>query len=364
MSSRRTASSALLALCTMATMLWLQGTAQVFAGGFREHVATGNRALESGEIDEARAAYDKASLGRPESPYLYFNRALLAYRTDDLASAREGFEEAALRTKDLDIEALSHYNLGNVAAREAERQVDGDLQKAIETYGQAVKHYQRALELNPELEDAAFNTEVVRIITKDLLDRLENQQEEGGQDDLDDIVKRLAALIEEQQSHISDTSEEAREPRRSEDLADAQHATRESTQDLALDMVELEQSGQSPSREDSALTTARGFVESAVPEQAIAEARLRKQEASAAVSSQQSALELLQKAMEELTEDQEQQAESGEQQQPQDNPESGETEQGDESDEQAEDILREEEENREQRMLDATGRFSPVDRDW
>ena len=359
------------------------------AGGFREEVERGNRALLAGEYDEALASYEKAGVAKPESPHLYFNKALAAYRKEDYAAAREGFEQAALRTKDLGIEALAQYNLGNVSVREAERLIDGELETAIDTYGAAVKHYQRALELDPGIDDAAVNIEVVRVIIKDLLDKLANQQEEGG-GEIEEIVRRLAELVEaegllvEKSEELSESDEESSPDALANALADAlaealesQRSIREESQSIAEDMKQLEAGmappaggqGQTPGGE-SPLSTSTGHVEESVTDQMIAEAYLEQSNSEESVPYQKSALSLLQKALDELTDDQQQQQQqqqqSGEQpqesqEQPSDEPSDEEQEQ-DASAEKAEDILREEEENQRQRAV--SERYISVEKDW
>ena len=348
----------------------------IFAGGFREEVAEGNRALLAGEYDTAREAYDNAGVRHPESPYLYFNRALLAYRTGDLAAAQAGFEEAAVKTKELPLEALSHYNLGNVEVRKAERLLDGDLEEAIRLYESAVKHYQRALELDPTIDDAAVNTEIVRILLKDLLDKLSKQQEdsEGGKE-LEEIVRRLAELLESEGMLISQSKtamgEETSSSTDLKELASAQGETKDASLQLASDMQALEAAGggvpQGPSgaaqaSPQSPLSTARGYLEDSVVDQAIAENHLENNAAGDAVPYQESAATLMEKALRELTQEQQQEQQGQQEQQEATQQESQGEEDG--ADEKAEDILSEEEENRRQRTLMQRGRYSPVDKDW
>jgi tetratricopeptide (TPR) repeat protein len=349
----------------------------VRAGGFREEVAKGNRAYMAGDYEAALKIYEEASVKRPESPQLYFNKALIAYRQDDLAAARNGFEQAALTTKDLGLEALAHYNLGNVSVREAERQVDGDLEKAIGMYETAVKHYQRALELKPGMEDAVVNTEVVRTIIKDLLDKLQNSAQEEPAE-MEEIVRRLAELIEEEASLLSASESAAEQFLQGADLsledqAESQRTTKEKTQVLAQDMLDLEQStqqqssqpsssGQNSVQEESPLSVARAYVAESAVEQAIAATRLSGNDAEGSVAYQRNALVLLQKALEELTEPQDQEQQPEQEEKEEEQQQDFQEENG--GDEAAEDILREEDENRRQRAVQDGNRYSPVDKDW
>ena len=88
------------------------------------------------------------------------------------------FETAALKSKDLQLEARCCYNLGNTLFRQAQRQMDSDLKKALTAYQDAVKHYRDALKRDSDLRDAAHNIEITRLIIKDILDKIKKKEEE------------------------------------------------------------------------------------------------------------------------------------------------------------------------------------------
>ncbi len=150
-------------------------------GAPRDLTELGNLAYAKGEYKEAITAYVEAGVAKPESPFLYFNKAAALYQCERYDDASEAYEKAALRSKDLPFEALSQYNIGNCRFRQGQRQRDSDLKKALEYLEQSVQHYQKALELDPELADAAHNIEVTRLTMKVILDEIKKQQEQQEQ---------------------------------------------------------------------------------------------------------------------------------------------------------------------------------------
>ena len=284
-------------------------------------VDRGNRALANGEAQEALDAYDEASVHVPESDRVQFNRGVALFRLEDYAQAREAFDAAALKTRDLPLEAGCKYNLGNCAFREAERQKDSDLRKAIEQYQNCIRYYQDALKLDPELTDAAHNIEVTRLILKDLLDQLKKQQEEQKkqQEEQQKLVEKLKELLERQKKAVEENQALAGQDPQPRDFgeqaskqADAQRDLKEETQDLSSKMPQPQQQGQAPTPAEDV----KELLDEAAGEQALAEAQLRKPDLDEALPNQERAAEELQEALDKMTG--QQQPQQGDQQQQQD----------------------------------------------
>ncbi len=139
-------------------------------------VQQGNAALASGKVDEAIQAYEQADALRPDSPRIHYNQGLAHYRKGDFAKARDWFSQA-LSTRDLELEADAHFNLGNCAYSQAlakRRNVD----EAIELATEAIGSYRRTLELMPDDRDAKANIETARLLIKQLKDEKKKQQEQ------------------------------------------------------------------------------------------------------------------------------------------------------------------------------------------
>ena len=185
--------SIVLALCAAAVPALADSPAKL--------VSRGNRSYAGEEYDRAIEYYEKASVRAPESPIVAFNTGNVYYRKEEYAAAREHYRDAALKAKDLSLEAKAWYNTGNCAFREGERQVDSDMEKALEFFQESVQFYTTALEKNPDMDEAAHNIEVARLIIKDLLDRIQKQQEQmqKQQQRFKAVVDSLRALIRRQE---------------------------------------------------------------------------------------------------------------------------------------------------------------------
>ena len=152
-------------------------SAAAFADSPGRLVSKGNRQYQKKDFTKALDLYDKASVKAPESAIIAFNKGDAFYKKEDYEKAREQFQQAASATKSLPLEAKAWYNLGNVSFKEGGRQEDSDLQKALESYQESVKHYGTALDKDPGLRAAAENMEIARLKIKDLLDKIKNQQQ-------------------------------------------------------------------------------------------------------------------------------------------------------------------------------------------
>ncbi len=137
----------------------------------------GNELYQKGQFDEAIGQYDLALIDRPEALEPKFNKANSYYRLDDLGQAMNLYREVAAESKDMKLVTKSKYNLGNCSFQQGSKQRDSNLQKAIEEMETAIGHWRGVLDIDPENKKAAKNIEVTRLIIKDILDQLKNQQD-------------------------------------------------------------------------------------------------------------------------------------------------------------------------------------------
>ena len=299
------------------TALVLLSVLSAHAESARTLIDTGNAAFDEQRYEDALSAYEEAETTLPEEPILYFNKGAVLYRQEDYEAAKEAFKEAAVKTKDLGLEARSNYNLGNCAFRQAERQRDSDLKKSIEALEESVQHYQRALELDPDYTDAARNIEVARLTMKTILDEIKKQQEQ--QQKMQEIKKTLQELIQEQQALRDHTEEAAQQGEDGKAIADPQGSLRDRTGALAQEMASLSPDPNTPSPLDGP----RQLVEQATEKQLAAKERLDAGLAPDALEPQQNALALMQQALDAM----QQQEDERQQQQQQEQRESGDQQQ-------------------------------------
>jgi tetratricopeptide (TPR) repeat protein len=119
----------------------------------------GNKKFHEGKYDGARAGYMRAKdmAGEKSEPghRLHFNIGDTFYKEGDYEQSEKEFQRV-LATDDLKLREKAHYNLGNVYFKQGLASQDiADLEKAVD-------QYQKALEIDPDDEDAKFNIEVVR----------------------------------------------------------------------------------------------------------------------------------------------------------------------------------------------------------
>jgi Ca-activated chloride channel family protein len=149
-----------------------------FADSARVSTSQGNQLYGQGKFDEAIKQYDQALIDRPEALEPKFNKANSYYRLDDLGQAMNLYREVAAESKDMKLVTKAKYNLGNCSFQQGSKQRDSNLQKAVEEMETAIGHWRAVLDIEPENKKAAKNIEVARLIIKDILDQLKNQQQQ------------------------------------------------------------------------------------------------------------------------------------------------------------------------------------------
>ncbi|MBN2070988.1 MAG: tetratricopeptide repeat protein [Candidatus Krumholzibacteriota bacterium] len=359
--------------------LVFSGSAWAESGG--RLVARGNREFAGNRYEKAAEFYEKASVKLPESAIVAFNLGDVFYRQEDYAGARKHFEDAAMKTKDLPLEAKAWYNTGNCAFSEGLRQSDSDMEKALEFYRESVGFYATALEKDPDLKDAAHNMEIVRLYIKDLLDRIQKQKEEMEQmqEKMKEVVDSLLASIERQEGLRDSTLDLDDDSRRAmadwksriEQAGGKQKSIESSTSNVG-DMLD----GLFPSEVPEPVQQASSHLDSAVVDQKGSASKLEARDAGASAAEQELALDQMNKALELLTQGDNKDKQQGQQEQNNDQAQQDQQDQQDQQNQQedqkqqqarsetARGILDEEKENRKKRKQQAAGGYKKVDKDW
>ncbi|MGB1245883.1 MAG: tetratricopeptide repeat protein, partial [Porticoccaceae bacterium] len=149
----------------------------------------GQQALEAGEAAKAQSLFEDSQW-----------RGSAAYRAGDFESAIGEFIQQD--------SADGHYNRGNALAK------SGDLDGAIEAYD-------RALQLEPEMEDAQAN--------RDLIEKLKQQQDQQ-QDQQQSSDQNNQQNQDQQQSKSDQSQDQSQEPQQSEDQEPQQSEDKEPQQ--------------------------------------------------------------------------------------------------------------------------------------
>jgi hypothetical protein len=165
----------------MMLILLLAAAGSAAAQSAPQLVEQGNELYAQGRYNKAVEKYEQALVAGPDATQPKFNKADSYYRLEDFDSACGLLKEVAAESKDMKLVASAKYNLGNCLFRQAQKQGDSDLRKALDGYQQSIASWRQVLDMEPENKNAAHNIEVARLIIKDILDRLKNQQQEPNQ---------------------------------------------------------------------------------------------------------------------------------------------------------------------------------------
>lgn len=374
-------------------------SAQVYAESPQHLVNKGNRAFARQKYDKALEAYEKAAVDLPESAHIYFNKGAAYYRKEDFAKATDAFVQAALKSKSTKLEAKCKFNLGLCSFREADRQKDSDLDKALEACGKSIGHFQEALKLDPDFIEAAENIEVVRLTMKSILDEVNKKKEDAQkqQEAMKKIAEQIKKLVEKQQELLDRNKYLSEEKEQKGDSPDLQNKISDMTKDQNdLTQKTMDTSKKLPSALNSSnpppamSDPVKKHLENAASEQKSALEKLEKSLTAPAQSNQQKALDELKKALESLGKGQNQnEGNKGEKQgqNPKDSNKGGKNKQKEaqpaainkqqekkegekpkaqiaQLPDNPQQILDEERKNKNARNMHQAGGFSEVDKDW
>ncbi len=124
--------------------------------------APGMDAYNGGEFEQAFAQFQQTLQNHPETPAvdrLQFDAGAAAYKLKDYPKALQSFSQALL-SKDTQLQDKTHYNLGNTLYEQGE--AEGTDQKKLANWNNAIQHYDEALKINPQDQQAKDNREFVR----------------------------------------------------------------------------------------------------------------------------------------------------------------------------------------------------------
>lgn len=221
-------------ICLALIILGWQPSAM--AESARGLVESGNEAYENGRYDQASAAYEEAANIAPWSAVALFNKGNARYRMGDFSGAMVSFSQAvdaAVQAADRKLEALSHFNLGNsfFQAATLNRQ---DYKQALSLYGKSATHYRTALEIDPELSDAAHNLEASRRAIALLMaeQRQKQDQEKTGAGEDQEMADSLRKLLHQQEEAAAQSRELAGQE------ANTDHAASDSSGQMAHALAE------------------------------------------------------------------------------------------------------------------------------
>ncbi len=124
---------------------------------------------EQGSYDEALKTFVDAQIESPEDSQVKYNVASTHYRMKNYEEAVKGYQDVAATARDVRLEEQSLYNIGNCLYRQ------GKLEEALE-------YYKKALDFDPNDQDAKYNLEFVREEIKKRLNQAKQREQEQQQE--------------------------------------------------------------------------------------------------------------------------------------------------------------------------------------
>jgi Ca-activated chloride channel family protein len=150
-----------------AASLLLPLTLSPWSGPARASPTSAEQAYEKGDFAAATREYAAAAQRDPKTPVLQFNLGSAAYRAGQYPQAAQAFQASISRSVSADPKRLAeqedaYYNLGNTLYRTGQGTLQSSQQQTLQSWEQAVKAYDTALELRADDADAKYNRDLVK----------------------------------------------------------------------------------------------------------------------------------------------------------------------------------------------------------
>jgi Ca-activated chloride channel family protein len=161
------------------------------AGLSRASTTSAEEAYKKGDFVTAAKEYAAAAKRDPKKPTLQYNAGTAAYRAGQFPQAAQAFQDSISRAPSGDAKRLAdqedaYYNLGNTLYRTGQKTEEQSPQQTIQTWEQAVKAYDTALQLRADDADSKYNRDFVKrkideLKKKQNQDQNKNQNQGQGQ---------------------------------------------------------------------------------------------------------------------------------------------------------------------------------------
>ncbi|MGC2032606.1 MAG: VWA domain-containing protein [Steroidobacteraceae bacterium] len=128
--------------------------------------ASAANAYAHGNFTAAERDYMTAAQSNPKQPILRYNEGAAAYKAGEFPQAARAFQAFVDASPSGNAQRLAeqqdaYYNLGNTLYREGEKTQQGNAEQTIQSWTQAVKAYDAALQLRAQDADSKFNRDLV-----------------------------------------------------------------------------------------------------------------------------------------------------------------------------------------------------------
>ena len=151
------------------------------------------------KYEEAKSYYEQVLAKKENNAAASLGLGASQYQLGDIPNAAKSFEEA-LKSEDINIQDRAYYNLGNSLYSQQKME-------------ESIAFYRKALELNPNDDDAKFNYELAKYIIQQQQEQ--NQDNQDDQQDEQDQPQNDSKNDNDQENNPQDTDKE--EPDKQED---------------------------------------------------------------------------------------------------------------------------------------------------
>lgn len=201
---------------------------EVQAASIYEKMKKGKELYEQKKFDESLQTFVDAQIESPEDPKLKYNIASTHYKMKNYEEALKGYLDVATTAQDIQLEEKSLYNIGNVMYRQ------GKLEDAVE-------YYKKALELDPEDQDALHNLEFVREEIKRKINEAKKTAQKQQQKGKDQEQSGQDEQMQDNQSN----DEQQKQPKEGEQMQEQSSEKQEQGQTGTVEEKQVEEGGRS-----------------------------------------------------------------------------------------------------------------------
>ncbi len=195
----------------------------------------GMNAFDDGDFSTAAELFAAASAVDPDDPRITFNEGCAQAAQQAGEEARDLFYKSAL-ARDPVLSADSHYNLGCLAASEAQRELGEEPLQAgpdqrrsgLALLNRAAGHYRDALRFDTNHADARHNLETIRLWIKQMkaLWKKRDREQQRNEQSLLQMLKDLDSRQSDLRSSLMETLQQPASPLRQQRLDELQKQQR------------------------------------------------------------------------------------------------------------------------------------------